>query len=140
MMDDDDAKSGVRHFDMNEIAKAEKQARKKKGKRRGKDQRAQEITDNFEIDVSDPRFSRLFQNHEFAIDPTNPKFKATSGMKALLEEGRKRRRDRDDRGDEEDQTRDSKKQKQRSKKASTENDTDELKKLVEKVKRKSRKA
>ncbi|KAL3497052.1 hypothetical protein BJX62DRAFT_192241 [Aspergillus germanicus] len=141
MMDDDDAKSGVRHFDMNEIAKAEKQARKKKGKRRGKDQPAQEITDNFEIDVSDPRFSRLFQNHEFAIDPTNPKFKATSGMKALLEEGRKRRRDRDDRGDEEeDQTRDSKKQKQRSKKASTENDTDELKKLVEKVKRKSRKA
>ncbi|KAL3453151.1 hypothetical protein BJX65DRAFT_265662 [Aspergillus insuetus] len=141
MMDDDDAKSGVRHFDMNEIAKAEKQARKKKGKRRGKDQPAQEITDNFEIDVSDPRFSRLFQNHEFAIDPTNPKFKATSGMKALLEEGRKRRRDRNDRGDEEeDQTRDLKKQKQRSKKASTENDTDELKKLVEKVKRKSRKA
>ncbi|KAL3467405.1 hypothetical protein BJX64DRAFT_274071 [Aspergillus heterothallicus] len=136
MMDDDDAKSGVRHFDMNEIAKAEKQARKKKGKRRGKDQPAQEITDNFEMNVSDPRFSRLFQNHEFAIDPTNPKFKATSGMRALLEEGRKRRRDRDDRGDEEeeDQTRDSKKQKQRSKKASAENDSDELKKLVEKVK------
>ncbi|KAL2853449.1 uridine kinase family-domain-containing protein [Aspergillus pseudoustus] len=140
MMDDDDAKSGVRHFDMNEIVKAEKQARKKKGKRRGKDQPALEMADNFDMDVSDPRFSRLFQNHEFAIDPTNPKFKATSGMKALLEEGRKRRRDRDDRGDEEDQTRDSKKQKQRSKKTSTENDTEDLKKLVEKVKRKSRKA
>ncbi|KAL2866432.1 pre-rRNA-processing protein ESF1 [Aspergillus lucknowensis] len=142
MMDDDDAKSGVRHFNMNEIVKAEKQARKKKGRRKGKDQGVQEIADNFEMNVSDPRFSRLFQSHEFAIDPTNPKFKATSGMKALLEEGRKRRRERDERGDdEEDQTRNLKKQKQRSKKgASMENDTDELKRLVEKVKRKTRKA
>ncbi|KAL4927358.1 pre-rRNA-processing protein ESF1 [Aspergillus undulatus] len=138
MMDDDDAKTGVRHFDMNDIAKAEKQARKKKGKRKGKDV-APVVADNFEMDVSDPRFSRLFQNHEFAIDPTNPRFKATSGMKALLEEGRKRRRDRDERGDEEDQSRDSKKQKQRSKKgASTESGTDDLKKLVEKVKRKTK--
>ncbi|KAL4943904.1 hypothetical protein BDV06DRAFT_210663 [Aspergillus oleicola] len=138
MMDDDDAKSGMRHFDMNEIAKAEKQARKKKGKRKGKDVAPAE-PDNFELNVSDPRFSRLFQNHEYAIDPTNPRFKATSGMKALLEEGRKRRRDRDERGDDEDVSRDSKKQKQRSKKgASTEGGTDDLKTLVEKVKRKTK--
>ncbi|KAL4874114.1 hypothetical protein BDV12DRAFT_181959 [Aspergillus spectabilis] len=136
MMDDDDAKTGMRHFDMNEIAKAEKQARKKKGKRKGKDQAVSEVTDNFEMDVSDPRFSRLFQNHEFAIDPTNPRFKATSGMKALLEEGRKRRRDRDERGEEEDHSRDSKKQKQKSKKGAS--DTDDLKTLVDKVKRKTR--
>lgn len=137
MMDDDDSKSGMRHFDMNEIAKAEKQARKKKGKGKGKgkDQAAQEATDNFEMDVSDPRFSRLFQNHEFAIDPTNPRFKPTSGMKALLEEGRKRRRERDERGDEEDQTRDSRTKKKRSKKS---NGTDDLKNLVEKVKRKTK--
>ncbi|KAI9373584.1 hypothetical protein BJX61DRAFT_377258 [Aspergillus egyptiacus] len=139
MMDDDDAKSGVRHFDMNEIVKAEKQSRKKKGKRKGKDQPAKEVTDNFEMDVADPRFARLFQSHEFAIDPTNSRFKPTSGMKALLEEGRKRRRDRDERGEDEGQTRDSKKQKQRSKTEALENDTEDLNKLVEKVKRKTRK-
>ncbi|KAL4964662.1 pre-rRNA-processing protein ESF1 [Aspergillus stella-maris] len=137
MMDDDDAKTGMRHFDMNEIAKAEKQARKKKGKRKGKDA-APAQPDNFEMDVSDPRFSRLFQNHEFAIDPTNPRFKATSGMKALLEEGRKRRRDRDERGDDEDVSRDSKKQKQRSKKGASAEGGDDLKRLVEKVKRKTK--
>jgi len=44
------------------------------------------------VDTQDPRFAaRLFENHEFAIDPTNPKFKSTAGMKALLDEGRKRR-------------------------------------------------
>ncbi|KAL5334511.1 hypothetical protein BJX70DRAFT_391353 [Aspergillus crustosus] len=129
MMDDDDAKTGMRHFDMNEIAKAEKQARKK-GKRKGKDRAVPEVSDNFEMDVSDPRFFRLFQNHEFAIDPTNPKFKSTSGMKALLEEGRKRRRDRDELGEEDDRCRDSKKHKQRSKKGAS--DTDDLKSLVDK--------
>ncbi|KAL4987637.1 uridine kinase family-domain-containing protein [Aspergillus falconensis] len=137
MMDDDDAKSGMRHFDMNEIVKVEKQARKK-GKGKRKEGAVQAVPDNFEIDVSDPRFSRLFQNHEFAIDPTNPRFKPTSGMKALLEEGRKRRRDRDERGDEDDESRDLKKQKQRSKGASAEDGTDDLKKLVEKVKRKTK--
>ncbi|KAL4754477.1 uridine kinase family-domain-containing protein [Aspergillus terricola var. indicus] len=137
MMDDDDAKSGMRHFDMNEIVKAEKQARKKKGRGKQKGDAAP-VPDNFEMDVSDPRFSRLFQNHEFAIDPTNPRFKPTTGMQALLEEGRKRRRDRDERGDEEDESRNWKKQKQRSKKgASAENGPDDLKKLVEKVKRKT---
>ncbi|KAL4901882.1 uridine kinase family-domain-containing protein [Aspergillus multicolor] len=128
MMDDEDAKSGMRHFDMNEIAKAEKQARKKKGRSKRKEEAAQAVPDNFEMN-----------NHEFAIDPTNPRFKATSGMKALLEEGRKRRRDRDERGDEEDLSRDSKKQKQRSKKSASAGDgTDDLKKLVEKVKRKTK--
>lgn len=140
MMDDEDAKSGMRHFDMNEIMKAEKQSRKKKGKgkSRSTDQAAQAAPDNFAMDFNDPRFSRLFQNHEFAIDPTHPRFKPTSGMKALLEEGRKRRRDRDELGDEEGQSRDSKKQKQRSKKEPAENDTDDLKQLVEKVKRRTK--
>jgi hypothetical protein len=34
----------------------------------------------------------VFESHEFAIDPSNPKFKATQGMKKLLEEGRKKRK------------------------------------------------
>jgi hypothetical protein len=33
----------------------------------------------------------VFESHEFAIDPSNPKFKGTEGMKKLLEEGRRKR-------------------------------------------------
>ncbi|GFF86379.1 pre-rRNA-processing protein esf1 [Aspergillus udagawae] len=132
----DDNKSGIKHFDMNEIEKAQKQARKK-NKKKAKEQ-AQTVNDDFQMDVSDPRFTRLFESHEYAIDPTNPKFKPTSGMKALLDEGRKRRRDGDDRGDEEPDTssRDRKKKKQKQSAAGNAG-SDDLKKLVEKVKRKT---
>ena len=83
------------HFDINEIARAEKQA-KKKGR---KIKKAQEVEGgkrgglqkSFEMDVQDPRFAKVFESHEFAIDPSNPKFKGTEGMKKLLEEGRRKR-------------------------------------------------
>lgn len=83
------------HFDINEIARAEKQA-KKKGK---KSKKAKDIEggkrgglqESFEMDVQDPRFAKVFESHEFAIDPSNPKFKGTEGMKKLLEEGRRKR-------------------------------------------------
>ncbi|PVH71786.1 hypothetical protein DL98DRAFT_471279 [Cadophora sp. DSE1049] len=85
------------HFDIKEIARAEKL--KKKGKKYKKDKEVEGgkrggLQQGFEMDVGDERFSKLFQSHEFAIDPTNPKFVATEGMKKLLEEGR-RKRDRD---------------------------------------------
>ncbi|KAF2451718.1 hypothetical protein P171DRAFT_426194 [Karstenula rhodostoma CBS 690.94] len=87
MIDEKDSK--VQHFDMNEVMKAEKA--KKKGKKNKK--AAKEVpVDNFELNTNDPRFSKLFESHDFAIDPTNPRFKETSGMKKLLEEGRKKRK------------------------------------------------
>ncbi|KAI9152122.1 pre-rrna-processing esf1 [Paramyrothecium foliicola] len=91
------------HFDMNEILRAEKQKRKK-GKGKGKkDAEAARggggLQEDFEMDVGDDRFKAVFDSHEFAIDPSNPKFKATSGMKQLLEEGRKKRRSGEDGGD-----------------------------------------
>jgi hypothetical protein len=86
MADDEDNK--MRHFNMNEIEKAEKA--KKKGKKGKKN--APIVEDNFKIDTADPRFAKLYESHEYAIDPTNPRFKETSGMKALLEEGRKKRK------------------------------------------------
>ncbi|KAL5421906.1 hypothetical protein PMIN04_005149 [Paraphaeosphaeria minitans] len=92
MIDEKDSK--VQHFDMNDVLKAEKA--KKKGKKNKK--AAKEVpADNFEINTNDPRFAKLFESHDFAIDPTNPRFKETSGMKKLLEEGRKKRKlDRDE--------------------------------------------
>ena len=102
----DDQQTNIRHFNMNDIERAEKNQKKKnkhknrKNKNKTNDDEvdidpaaaAAATQDSFQIPLSDPRFARLYENHEFAIDPTNPKFKATSGMKALLEEGRKRRK------------------------------------------------
>lgn len=90
------------HFDMNEIMRAEKQKRKKgKGKGKGKNSDEGEKTglqEGFQMNVEDDRFKAVFEDHQFAIDPSNPKFKGTEGMKQLLEEGRKKRSGDDDGG------------------------------------------
>ncbi|KAK4069183.1 hypothetical protein Trihar35433_5762 [Trichoderma harzianum] len=79
------------HFDMNEILRAEKQ-KGKKAKYQKKSKDAAGLQSDFKMDVKDDRFKAVFDSHEFAIDPSNPKFKATEGMKELLEEGRKKRK------------------------------------------------
>ncbi|KAK3070805.1 pre-rRNA-processing protein esf1 [Teratosphaeriaceae sp. CCFEE 6253] len=103
----EDQADNVRHFDMREVEKAEKEARRKG--RKGKKSKQEKIlneaegegaTPAFNVDSQDPRFKALFESHEYAIDPTNPKFKGTEGMKALLEEGRKKRKRGDDEGGE----------------------------------------
>jgi hypothetical protein len=77
--------------------------------------------------VDDSRFKAVFESHEFAIDPSNPKFKATAAMKKLLEEGRKKRKA----GDLEDGDTQQKEKKSKPKHGG------ELSGLVEAVKRKS---
>ncbi|KAM0253338.1 hypothetical protein ACHAQJ_007288 [Trichoderma viride] len=79
------------HFNMNEILRAEKQKGKKK-KYQKKSKGEVGLQEDFKMDVKDDRFKAVFDSHEFAIDPSNPKFKATEGMKKLLEEGRKKRK------------------------------------------------
>jgi hypothetical protein len=81
------------HFDMNAIAKVEK-LKSKKGKQIKQKLKALDSTglqDGFKMDLGDDRFKAVFDDHDFAIDPSDPKFKATPGMKMLLEEGRKKR-------------------------------------------------
>jgi hypothetical protein len=103
MADDEANGEGVRHFDMREIEKAEKEARRK-GKNKGKKSKKTEdaVKDDFKVEAEDPRFKALFDSHEYAIDPTNPRFKSTEGMKNLLEEGRKKRKREDREGGGED--------------------------------------
>ncbi|KAI0160997.1 hypothetical protein GGR52DRAFT_562495 [Hypoxylon sp. FL1284] len=91
--DSKDAAEHLDHFDMNEISRAEKQRSKKykkKGKKGVEDHGG--LQDGFEMNVKDDRFKAVFDSHEFAIDPSNPKYKATQGMKQLLEETRKKRK------------------------------------------------
>ncbi|EOA87634.1 pre-rRNA-processing protein esf1 [Exserohilum turcicum] len=126
MAEDDDSK--MRHFDMNEILKSEQI--KKKGKKAKKN--APVVEDKFKINTTDPRFAKLYESHEFAIDPTNPRFKETAGMRALLEEGRKKRKQGRD-GDEPEAERGIKKSKQETAGAD-----EDIKKLAARVKAKSK--
>jgi hypothetical protein len=92
----DDKADNLKHFDMREIEKAEKEARRK-GKKKKKDTKSatddvQGSGEGFAIETEDPRFKAVFESHEYALDPSNPKFKQTAGMKRLLEEGRRKRK------------------------------------------------
>ncbi|GAP82854.1 putative pre-rRNA-processing protein esf1 [Rosellinia necatrix] len=87
----------LEHFDMDEITRVEKK-KSKKFKKKGKNQIEDHggLQEGFEMNVDDDRFKAVFENHEFAIDPSNPKYKSTPGMKKLLEEGRKKRKTKSD--------------------------------------------
>lgn len=140
LMAEDEENAHLRHFDINEVEKAEKKKGKKgkkgrKGKKGDDDEEEKEGQEGFEMDTQDPRFKALFESHEFAIDPTNPRFRGTKGMKALLEEGRKKRKI--GRGAEEEETRG-----KRARKAAdgeSKGGEDDLKRLVERVKGKTKK-
>lgn len=134
MADNHDEDDGhLAHFDMNEIMKAEKNKKKKKGKKNKKDaEDAGGLQEDFKMDVDDDRFKAVFQDHEFAIDPSNPKFKATSGMKKLLEEGRKKRKH----GGGEDDGAEREEEKSKKPKAAG-SGKDDLSKLVSSLKKKS---
>ncbi len=97
-------KDSIKHFDIEEIALAERallKSKKRKGNSRLSNRQKSALEamkeggDDFEINVQDPRFGAVYDRTEFAIDPSHPKFKGTEGMKMLLEEGRKKRRRED---------------------------------------------
>ncbi|KAH9891449.1 hypothetical protein F4778DRAFT_335461 [Xylariomycetidae sp. FL2044] len=120
------------HFDMNEIVRAEKQ-KTKKHKKKGKQPVVDHggLQDGFEMNTGDSRFKAVFENHEFAIDPSNPRFKATQGMQRLLEEGRQKRKTGSDEIDEP-QARHGNAKKQKTRKMN-----DDLDSLVASVRRKA---
>lgn len=80
---DDEEGGDGKHFDMQAILRAEKTASKpkkvlKKGKDRRKHTEAKALLerekDKFEVDTQDDRFKRLHEDHEFALDPSNPRY------------------------------------------------------------------
>jgi hypothetical protein len=108
-----DAAEHLDHFDMNEILRSEKDKRKGKKGKKGKkpDVVRSGLQEGFELDVADDRFKAVFERHDYAIDPSNPKYKATEGMKKLLETSRKKRKDKAGMSDDEPPSRVSKKSK-----------------------------
>lgn len=142
MSGDAPSQAHLDHFDINEIARAEKRAKKGKGKGKNKGGEVESkrggLQEGFEMDVGDERFSKVFESHEFAIDPSNPKFKGTEGMKKLLEEGRRKRGlDKGDDG-EADVEASEKKNKKRKANGGVGERKGDLSGLVEMVKKKSK--
>ncbi|CCD23597.1 pre-rRNA-processing protein ESF1 NDAI_0B05640 [Naumovozyma dairenensis CBS 421] len=90
MMDDDEETGSTinnkAHFNMNEILRSEKE-KGKRGKYQNKDKI---VEDEFKPDLNDPRFKEVFEDHDFAIDPSRPEFKETKAMKEILKERSKR--------------------------------------------------
>lgn len=131
----------IEHFDINEIARAEKRKRRKKGKgKKGDDAEESKrggLQEGFEMDVNDARFGKVWESHEFAIDPSHPRFVGTEGMKKLLEEGRKKR-DRGEGGDDTEVTA-AKKGKKRKDTGEGEGEKSELSGLVERISKKIKK-
>ena len=142
MVDDKNGSKEMQHFDINEIAKAEKAlSKKKKSKKkltqREKDALAAKERDQFRIDVEDERFRDVFERPEFAIDPSHPKYKGTEGMKELLEEGRRKRRVDPIGGEDEDTDNGSRKKKSRKDRSGVAGDN--VEQLVARVKSKMKK-
>ena len=76
-------------YDFNQIVKAEKRRKKRRKGKKGKAE--PEIVDTFEVNTTDPRFSAMYDDSSFAIDPTHPKFRDTRSMKKILAEKDKKR-------------------------------------------------
>ncbi|KAJ8952407.1 hypothetical protein NQ318_014499 [Aromia moschata] len=87
LMNEDDGKE---HFSLKKIQQNEKDSKSKKKKTK-KNVDGDTQDDNFQINIQDNRFSAIFSSHHFNIDPTDPHFKKTKGMEALIGEKLKRR-------------------------------------------------
>ncbi|KAL3909533.1 MAG: hypothetical protein SGPRY_009392 [Prymnesium sp.] len=88
-----ESEDGARHFETKNLLigdrrKGKKAKRAKEGREEGGEEGGGE--DTFKLDVSDPRFSRIFESSDFAIDPTDPKFKRTNATDGLLAEIQKK--------------------------------------------------
>lgn len=117
-----DVDKPVPRQEMKSDVKAGKKGQKKRGKKKVIDD--EEVQDDFIIDVKDDRFKAIHEDHQFAIDPSNPHFKKTKSMVALIDERIKRQK----RSRHEDET---------SARLPPKTDDTSLKNLVESVKRKS---
>ncbi|KLO17066.1 hypothetical protein SCHPADRAFT_913851 [Schizopora paradoxa] len=120
----------VQHFDMNAIIKEEKRKGKKgkKGHRKASQADQDDTQDDFQLDVTDSRFKAIHEDPNFAIDPSNPHYKKTKGMSAILEERTKRQKVRHETDNTASETKFAMRES---------NPTASLQKLVESVKRKS---
>lgn len=73
LVSSDNPNAEPKHFNLKSVIKSEKQKKRRKG-RKGKVEDDQEAQEDFVVNVKDERFKALFEDHQFAIDPSNPQF------------------------------------------------------------------
>ncbi|KAL6937559.1 hypothetical protein ACO0RG_004070 [Hanseniaspora osmophila] len=126
------------HFNMNEILKSEKE----KGKKSKYQNKERIIEDSFKPNLDDDRFNEIFEDHDFAIDPTQSEYKATEAMKQIMDE-RSKRKSGQDKKRKANVTNGAKQlnkyKKQKSQDKSSSNTSHSVKELVNKVKSKYKK-
>lgn len=99
LMDEED---GKQHFSLKKLLDENRTVKGKKKRKLEHKRNAAETpsnlkpADTFEVNLADPRFSALYDSHHFSVDPTDPHFKKTKGMDALLNEKQKRRQAKPD--------------------------------------------
>lgn len=99
LMDEED---GKQHFSLKKLLDENRTVKGKKKRKLERKRNAAETpsnlkpADTFEVNLADPRFSALYDSHHFSVDPTDPHFKKTKGMDALLNEKQKRRQAKPD--------------------------------------------
>ncbi|KAF9457452.1 hypothetical protein BDZ94DRAFT_1202746, partial [Collybia nuda] len=91
LIDTEDISQRPKHFNLKSVLKAENKSKRKTKKKHG-DQPEDDLQEDFIINVNDDRFKALHEDHQYAIDPSNPQFKKTKAMSALLEERTQRQK------------------------------------------------
>ena len=82
----DDSKD-QKHFDYKDIVSNSKSDKKR---RRTVLEKEQKTADPFKVDLNDQRFSAIFHNPEFNVDPSSLHFKKTKSMEDIVEEKQRR--------------------------------------------------
>jgi hypothetical protein len=72
------------HFNLKKLMKETSSKKAKKQKRKLETEEGE--SDKFEMDVDDTRFTALFHNPNFNIDPSAPEFKKTKVMDELIQQ------------------------------------------------------
>ncbi|XP_057700571.1 ESF1 homolog [Corythoichthys intestinalis] len=94
LMDDGDEDERHKHFNYDKLVEQQNLSRKKKKKMMKNGDAL--LEDNFQVDVSDPRFEAMFTSHLFNLDPSHPSYKQTRGTQSILEEKRRRRQEEEE--------------------------------------------
>ena len=66
--------------------------RKGKKRKKGEDDVQQQQQTKFDVNTTDNRFTAMYNDSSYAIDPTDPRYKKTDNMKKIMEEKASRRR------------------------------------------------
>uniref|UniRef100_A0A3Q2TD75 ESF1, nucleolar pre-rRNA processing protein, homolog (S. cerevisiae) n=1 Tax=Fundulus heteroclitus TaxID=8078 RepID=A0A3Q2TD75_FUNHE len=91
LMEDDGDGAEHEHFNYDKIVEQQNLSKKKRKKLLKKGDAA--LEDDFQVDVSDPRFQAVFTSHLFNLDPTHPSFRKTRATQSILEEKQRRRQE-----------------------------------------------